>query len=148
MSKCTLKEFKLLNCGHRHTRQIPSRPGCLKVEPAGNGIYVQYFSGQKKSGANPAFEGIEIDFFERNATRGYEFILVGALSGDLKTGLCELFIQLLTRYFIEVGPALLHIYTACFCQALPQARGHTLLCVRGYGLFPAVLPVISKPCIK
>ncbi len=48
-------------------------PGCLEVEPTGNGVYVKYFSGEIKTGMRFAFQGAGVDVGQRYAACGHEF---------------------------------------------------------------------------
>ena len=50
-----------LHTADRFRSQPPACPGVLKIEPAGNTVYVHHFPREKNARYDPALHGIGID---------------------------------------------------------------------------------------
>src|SRR6266516_3615492 len=69
------------------------RPCRLEIEPAGDAVNVEQFTGKIEAGANPAFHRLEIHFAQTHAAAGDKFVLVQALPRDLEFGANQLLSQ-------------------------------------------------------
>src|SRR5205807_7879536 len=78
---------------HRLPRNPAGGPGGLEIEPAGEAVNVEQFTGEIEARANPAFHGLEIHLAQTHAAARDEFFLVQALAGDLELGANQLLNQ-------------------------------------------------------
>lgn len=66
--------------GNINGRNITGGPGILKVESAGNAIYIQYLPGKEQVRYFPAHHSVRIYFTQCNAAGCYKFFFIGSLT--------------------------------------------------------------------
>jgi hypothetical protein len=66
-------------CYHGQPRNPPGCPRSLKVEPSGDTIQIETFSGKVQTGGELAFHRSKVHFFQAYSTTGYELFLVAGV---------------------------------------------------------------------
>lgn len=101
-------------------------PCCLKIEAAGDAVDIENFACKVEPGLGLALHRLEIEVFQMDAAAGDEFVLVGALAGDLKFSCGELVNEFLGLFLGEVGPCLAFGDFGRLAEAGPEADGDAL----------------------
>lgn len=104
------------------SHHIPSGPGGLQVETACDGIYVQYLSGKEEMRTCLAFQGVEVDIAEADATAGYKLFLVRSLAIYLIKVVGQGLYQEIAALLSHFAPFLLWRKSHLLDKVEPKAR--------------------------
>jgi hypothetical protein len=95
----------LLTCLDSFGSDPSAGPGMLKIEPAGDPIYVHYLSSKENTGLYPAFHGIGIYLSKFYAATGYKFFFESCFSLHDKFLRAEISDQFILFFGGYISPA-------------------------------------------